>query len=217
MKKGVVTVVTLLLWMHLGPVRGFTAQQTSTAAEQLNEHEFAHLMAEHHQAAIDIATLEEKSGASMAVKALARKIRRREQSELPHLQAHGKTHDATRILAQHKQVAEANRLALARLKGLTGAALAATEPNLLEHIPCYCGCVAEGHSSVLQCFVSSFRADGTPVWTNHSYTCPLCLHIAREVMLMSAMGKRRGDIRSEIDTRYKHLRAHATHTTAPGL
>jgi hypothetical protein len=34
----------------------------------------------------------------------------------------------------------------------------------LRKIPCYCGCGAEGHTSVKDCFVQAVRPDGTIVW-----------------------------------------------------
>lgn len=82
-------------------------------------------------------------------------------------------------------------------------AYAALNANVLRHIPCYCGCVREGHRSNLNCFVTSFRSDGTPVWTDHSFTCEMCIHIAREVMLMSSRGMPLQQIREEIDERYR--------------
>lgn len=82
-------------------------------------------------------------------------------------------------------------------------AYAATHPEVLEKIPCYCGCGREGHRSNLNCFISGFRADGTPIWTDHSYSCPMCVHIAREVMLMASQGLPVGRIRREIDARYR--------------
>ena len=36
--------------------------------------------------------------------------------------------------------------------------------DVLSKIPCYCGCGAEGHTSVKQCFVEEVRADGTIIW-----------------------------------------------------
>ncbi|MCL5950919.1 MAG: PCYCGC domain-containing protein [Chloroflexi bacterium] len=36
--------------------------------------------------------------------------------------------------------------------------------DTLKHIPCYCGCGAEGHQSVKDCFVQDVRPDGTIVW-----------------------------------------------------
>ena len=81
-------------------------------------------------------------------------------------------------------------------------AYAATHWEVLEKIPCYCGCARDGHRSNLSCFVSSFRQDGTPVWTDHSFSCPMCVHIAREVMLMTSQGLSVERVRLEIDTRY---------------
>jgi len=81
-------------------------------------------------------------------------------------------------------------------------AYAARHPEVLQHIPCYCGCVREGHRGNLNCFVTGFRADGAPIWTNHSFSCPMCVHIAREAMLMSLQGLSVDRIRDEIDAHY---------------
>ena len=93
-------------------------------------------------------------------------------------------------------------------------AYAALHQEVLRHIPCYCGCVREGHGSNLNCFVSSVRPDGTPVWTDHSFSCPMCLHIAREAMLMSSQGVSLQRIREEIDKRYPGL-GEPTNTPMP--
>ena len=90
-------------------------------------------------------------------------------------------------------------------------AYAALNKDVLQHIPCYCGCVREGHRSNLNCFVSSFRADGTPIWTDHSFSCPMCVHIAREAMLMSSQGMSVQRVREEIEKRYRVL-GEGTHT-----
>lgn len=41
---------------------------------------------------------------------------------------------------------------------------ALANPDVLKKIPCYCGCGAEGHTSVKDCFVQEVRADGTVIW-----------------------------------------------------
>jgi hypothetical protein len=93
-------------------------------------------------------------------------------------------------------------------------AYAATHPEVLSKIPCYCGCVREGHRSNLNCLVTGFRSDGTPIWTDHSFSCPMCVHIAREVMLMSARGLSVGRIREEIEAHY-HDQGSPTNTPVP--
>ena len=38
---------------------------------------------------------------------------------------------------------------------------AASRPDVLQYIPCFCGCVAQGHTSVQDCYVAEFRSDGS--------------------------------------------------------
>ena len=92
---------------------------------------------------------------------------------------------------------------------------AARHTGVLQHIPCYCGCLREGHRSNLNCSVNGFRSDGTPIWTDHSFSCEMCVHIAREVMLMSSPGMSLQRIREEIDTRYSVV-GKPTDTPKPG-
>lgn len=93
-------------------------------------------------------------------------------------------------------------------------AYAARPKQVLQHIPCYCGCVREGHASVLNCFVSGFRPGEAPVWTDHSFSCPMCVHIAREVMVMSSQQMSLRQIRQEIERQYGGV-GDATHTPPP--
>ena len=44
---------------------------------------------------------------------------------------------------------------------------AARHPEVLERLPCFCGCERLGHSSNRQCFVSGRRADGRVTWDAH--------------------------------------------------
>ena len=94
-------------------------------------------------------------------------------------------------------------------------AYAALHKEVLQHIPCYCGCGHEGHRSNLNCFVSGFRPDGTPIWTDHSFSCPMCVHIAREAMLMTSQGMPLQRVREEIDKRYRAV-GEGTPTPMPG-
>jgi hypothetical protein len=49
-------------------------------------------------------------------------------------------------------------------------AFAAQHSDALQHIPCYCGCVRIGHRSNLDCYITRFLPDATPVWTDHAFT-----------------------------------------------
>ena len=83
-------------------------------------------------------------------------------------------------------------------------AFAATHQDTMKTIPCYCGCVREGHESVLQCFLSGSRSDDTPIWTDHSFDCEMCVHIAREVFLMTSQRLPAAEIRAVIESKYRN-------------
>lgn len=49
-------------------------------------------------------------------------------------------------------------------------AFAARRPDILQYIPCYCGCEREGHRSNEECYVRARTPAGTPEWDGHAYT-----------------------------------------------
>ncbi|MBI4177138.1 MAG: hypothetical protein HY516_02125 [Candidatus Aenigmarchaeota archaeon] len=69
--------------------------------------------------------------------------------------------------------------------------------DLLEQMPCYCGCKYEGHKHARHCF---WRDDGS--FDRHGTTCSTCLDIAKKTMQMSKQGKSVCEIRNEIDRFY---------------
>ena len=84
-------------------------------------------------------------------------------------------------------------------------AFAATHQDLLRTIPCYCGCARDGHQSVLQCFLSGSSVDNSPIWTDHSFDCEMCVHIAREVFLMTSQRMPPTVIRDIIESKYRSV------------
>lgn len=44
---------------------------------------------------------------------------------------------------------------------------AARRPDVMQYIPCFCGCQRSGHSGNDDCFVSSRDASGRPTWDLH--------------------------------------------------
>jgi hypothetical protein len=46
-------------------------------------------------------------------------------------------------------------------------AFAARHPEVLSHVPCFCGCEQRGHRDNDDCFISSRGPDGRPVWDAH--------------------------------------------------
>jgi hypothetical protein len=44
---------------------------------------------------------------------------------------------------------------------------AARRPDVMRHVPCFCGCERNGHQDNEDCFVASRAADGRPEWDTH--------------------------------------------------
>ncbi len=42
--------------------------------------------------------------------------------------------------------------------------------EVLEKIPCYCGCGGQGHRNARDCFVKEVRADGSVVWDQMGFS-----------------------------------------------
>lgn len=95
----------------------------------------------------------------------------------------------------------------------------ANAPNhqeLLEHIPCYCGCGdSAGHTSNYQCFVHDHFADGSLQWDDHGTRCGVCLEIAYYSMERAEKGDDPMDIRKAVDQAYKEGYAKPTNTPMP--
>ena len=69
--------------------------------------------------------------------------------------------------------------ASARPAPLTKAAyaFAARHPDVLRHIPCFCGCERNGHGHNEDCFISRRNADGSPEWNPHGIGCGICIDV----------------------------------------
>lgn len=74
---------------------------------------------------------------------------------------------------------------------------AAANPEMLEHIPCYCGCVAQGHQNNLECYLQPSGA-----FDVHASYCGVCVDITRDVMEMLRQDKQLVEIREYIDATY---------------
>ena len=94
-------------------------------------------------------------------------------------------------------------------------AYAALNAERVRFIPCYCGCVREAHGSVLDCFVKGFTSDGLPIWTDHAFTCRVCVSIMREVSLMGSRGMSLGATRDAIDRYHADMLRRPTRTPLP--
>lgn len=88
--------------------------------------------------------------------------------------------------------------------------------ELLESMPCYCGCGGSaGHKDNYDCFVAENKEGGEIVWDDHGTKCGTCLEIAAVSMSESANGKSDLEIRKMIDEKYKEGYAEPTPTPMP--
>ena len=75
-------------------------------------------------------------------------------------------------------------------------------PDIMQDIPCYCGCGDIGHTSNYDCYVSSVDANGTIAYENHALGCSICVDITQDVMRMLRDGKTPQDARAYVDATY---------------
>ncbi|WP_080781570.1 PCYCGC motif-containing (lipo)protein [Priestia megaterium] len=88
---------------------------------------------------------------------------------------------------------------------------AAPNKELLENVPCYCGCgEAEVHKSNYDCFIHENKKDGKAVRDNHRTKCGGCLEIATQSTFDLRSSKLIKQIRQSIDEKYKNSYAKPT-------
>lgn len=78
----------------------------------------------------------------------------------------------------------------------------AANPDIMEDIPCYCGCGDIGHTSNYDCYVSAVDVSGKITFDNHALGCSICVDITQDVMRMLRDGKSPQDARAYIDATY---------------
>ena len=80
---------------------------------------------------------------------------------------------------------------------------AAQNPQILDYVPCFCGCETRGHKRNADCFVQSRNPDGSVrEWDTHGMACIVCIDVARDAMQMRASGARVDDIRAAVESKY---------------
>ncbi|MEH6946973.1 PCYCGC motif-containing (lipo)protein [Bacillus sp. JJ634] len=92
-------------------------------------------------------------------------------------------------------------------------AAAAKHQELLEQIPCYCGCgESANHQNNYDCFVFENKKSGAVVWDDHGTKCGVCLEIAAKTVIDFNNGKTVKEIREAIDQQYEKGYAKPTDT-----
>jgi hypothetical protein len=80
---------------------------------------------------------------------------------------------------------------------------AAQNPDILEYVPCFCGCESRGHTGNASCFVESRNPDGSVrQWDTHGVACVVCVDVATAARQLHSSGANVEDIREAIETQY---------------
>lgn len=79
---------------------------------------------------------------------------------------------------------------------------AAANPDVMQAIPCYCGCGSIGHTSNYSCYVSGQNADGGLKFDNHALGCSICVDITQDAMRLLREGRNPQEIRAYVDDTY---------------
>jgi len=93
---------------------------------------------------------------------------------------------------------------------------AARHPDVLEYVPCFCGCERSGHKGNHDCFVAGRDSSGAVTqWDTHALGCQICLDVARDALQMHRAGASVAAIRAAIDQKYAGPGVPQTPTPAP--
>lgn len=79
---------------------------------------------------------------------------------------------------------------------------ALANPEVLQQIPCYCGCGSVGHTSNYDCYVKEAGPSGEVELDQHALGCSICVDITQDTMRLMQEGKALAEIRSTIDQTY---------------
>ncbi len=79
---------------------------------------------------------------------------------------------------------------------------AAANPEVLQQIPCYCGCGAMGHTSNYSCYVTGVNAAKELMYDPHALGCSICVDITQDVMRRLRENTPVPEIRAYIDQTY---------------
>jgi len=93
---------------------------------------------------------------------------------------------------------------------------AAEHPEVLQYVPCFCGCESRGHSGNDDCFVQARDAEGrVTAWDPHGMACAVCIDVASDARRMYTSGASVTQIREAIEAKYQPLASTITPTPMP--
>ncbi len=77
---------------------------------------------------------------------------------------------------------------------------AASHPDVLKAVPCYCNCISRGHKDNYNCFIS---ANGE--FDQHGLNCGMCVQTALKAKRLYEEGASLLEIRKQVDETYQEL------------
>ena len=99
-------------------------------------------------------------------------------------------------------------------EGQSAYAFALARPDVLQWLPCYCGCGGMGHRSNLDCFFQR-RETGALAFEEHASYCDICIETANLASKMIVDGASMGQIRAAVDATFGGGAAPGTDTALP--
>jgi hypothetical protein len=101
--------------------------------------------------------------------------------------------------------------------GQTAYAFALARPDVLQWMPCYCGCAGIPHRSNLDCFFQRREVKGTYSYEEHASFCDVCVKTANLAQQLLLQGKNATQIRAAVDATFGGGAAKGTDTPQPPL
>jgi Protein of unknown function with PCYCGC motif len=100
-------------------------------------------------------------------------------------------------------------------QGQAAYAFALAHPDVLQWMPCYCGCAGIPHRSNLDCFFQRREVKGTYSYEQHASFCNVCVKTANLAQQLLVQGKTVTQIRAAVDATFGGGAAPGTDTPMP--
>jgi hypothetical protein len=94
-------------------------------------------------------------------------------------------------------------------------AFALSRPDVLQWLPCYCGCAAMDHRSNLDCFFQRREVKGNYSFEEHASYCDICVKTANMASRMLREGATMVQMRAAVDDAFGGGAAPGTDTALP--
>lgn len=79
---------------------------------------------------------------------------------------------------------------------------AVVNPEMLQQLPCFCGCGDMGHTSNYSCYVQNQTEGGEITIDNHALGCSICVDITQDAIRLIKEGRALPEIRAYVDETY---------------